>query len=580
MRQSVRKVLVSAFLLAIGLTSARPGAATTAVAISDRDLVASSRAIVIGEVRGGESQRHGGHIYTYVAIDVEEALKGPFHEGQEIVLRQLGGTVGDVNATVSGAPQFRQGERVLLFLDSWSDGALRVAHLFLGKYDLVEDGKTGGLRAERKLTARLLPRQGVRSTDSADLNVFRSELRRLSRQTASRDLAPVQTLARPSEYLSRRADRGLSSATSPFSLLPNHQGFFWRWFEADSGATVFMRPNPANAPVADFRARTDRALATWTLAPLNNWIWNSASPSVEATSSLRLQRGADISTAFFPRRFDGFTNDGVSVISYNDPQGQLSDPSGCGGILAGSLYINGTAEQRVVNGVTFNKLLENDIVFNNGWGGCGILDNSVTFEEITAHEVGHAIGLGHSNVTSRAPGDDPQMRPIAYANGRGAKLGLDDLVGVTFIYPRASFNPIDESAYYVGWHYRDLLEREPDFGGWNFWTGTINCSGCTVAHQRIHLARAFFYSGEFIDLEQSQDPLNRRRLDGNSRGTPDYNEAFVDACYRRYWKQSRPSNDPWVAFLNANTPNNDGHYNTVIEAFITDSRYRGRFGTP
>lgn len=581
MRHAVSKALVPAFLLLMAwLASARPGAATTAVAISDRDLVTSSRAILVGEVRETTSQRHQGDIYTYVGIDVQEAIKGPFREGQTIVLRQLGGTVGEVTGTVSGAPRFREGDRALLFLDTWSDGALRVAHLFLGKYDLVEDEKTGGLRAERKITARVLPRQGVRSTDRADFDRFRDEIRRLTRQTASRDLAPVQTLARPSEYLSGRGGRGLSSATSPFALLPNHQGFFWRWFEADSGQTVFMRPNPTGAPVIDFRARTDRALATWTLAPLNNWIANSASPSVEATSSLRLQRGADIATAFNPRRFDGFTNDGVSVISYNDPRGQLSDPSGCGGILAGSLYINGTADQRVVNGVTFNKLLENDIVFNNGWGGCGILDNSANFEEITAHEVGHAIGLDHSSVTSRSPGDDPAMRAIAYANGRGAKLGMDDLLGVTFIYPRASFNPIDEAAYYTGWHYRDFLEREPDFGGWNFWTGTINCAGCNVANQRIHLARAFFYSGEFIDLEQSQDPLNRRRLDGSNRGTADYNEAFVDACYRRYWKTSRPSNDPWVGFLNSNIPNNDGHYNTVIQAFITDSRYRGRFGTP
>ncbi|HYO16235.1 MAG TPA: hypothetical protein VE685_23805 [Thermoanaerobaculia bacterium] len=554
--------------------------ATTAVALSDRHLVASSRAILTGEVQKITSQRHQGNIYTYVGIDVEESLKGPFREGQVVVLRQLGGTVGEVTSTLAGAPRFREGDRVLLFLDTWSDGALRVAHLFFGKYDLVVDEDTGVVRAERRASVQLLPRKGVRSTASADFEVFRREVQRWVRETAGRELTPVRALEQPAEYGGRRGDRGLSVETSPFQLLPNHQGLFWRWFEADSGQAVITRVNPANAPVADFRDRTDRALSTWTQAPLNNRIWNNASPSVAATSSLILQRGADIFTAFSPRRFDGFTHDGVSVISYNDPLGQLQDPSGCEGILAASLYINGTADTRVVNGVRFNRLLENDIVFNNGWIGCGFLENSVTFEEITLHEVGHSIGLGHSEVTSRAPGDNPAMQAFVHANGRGAKLGLDDLVGVTFIYPGAG-NPIDEAAYYVGFHYRDFLEREPDFGGWNFWTRTItDCVGCSVAAQRIHLARAFLYSGEFIDLEQSQDPFNRRRLDASNRGTPDYNEAFVDACYRRYWKTSRPATDPWVGFLNANIPNNDGHYNTVIEAFITDSRYRGRFGTP
>ncbi len=581
MRHGFAQRLVPVFLLsAAWLATAGPAAATSAVAISDRDLVASSQAIVAGEVRGSASGRHEGHLYTYVTIDIEEAFKGPFRAGQTVVLRQLGGSDGRVTSGIHGAPRFGEGERVLLFLDTWSDGALRVAHLFLGKYDLVTDARTGTLRAERRSTVPVIPRKGIRSTDRADFAAFRRRIRQLASVTPGRELAATPALAEPREH--GRTGDGLSSATRPFTLLPNHQGFFWRWFEADSGQTVSFRPNPANAPVSDFRDRTDRALSTWHLAPLNNRIANNASPSIAATASLRLQRGADISTAFFPRRFDGFTNDGVSVISYNDPLNQLTDPSGCGGILAASLYINGTADTRTVNGVVFNRLLENDIVFNNGWIGCGILDNSVNFEEITLHEAGHGIGLGHTNVTSRAPGDDPAMRAIAYANGRGAKLGMDDLVGVTFIYPGAG-NPIDEAAYYVGAHYRDFLEREPDFGGWNFWTGTItNCSSpCVPANQRIHLARAFFYSGELIDLEQSQDPLNRRRLDGSVRGTSDYNLAFVEACYRRYWKTTRPSNDTWAAFLDSNIPNvNDGHYNTVIQAFITDSRYRGRFGAP
>src|SRR6185312_15401393 len=105
--------------------------------------------------------KEGGNIYTYVEISVREGLAGPFGAGRTIVLKQLGGKVGDIVTTVPGSPRFKAGERALLFLDTWPDGALRVAQLFFGKYDVVRDHKTGRQRLERKIDGgdvRLIPR--------------------------------------------------------------------------------------------------------------------------------------------------------------------------------------------------------------------------------------------------------------------------------------------------------------------------------------------------------------------------------------------------------------------------------------
>ncbi len=85
----------------------------------------------------------------------------------------------------------------------------------------------------------------------------------------------------------------------------------------------------------------------------------------------------------------------------------------------------------------------------------------------------------------------------------------------------------------------------------------------------------FFFSDEFINLEQSRDPYGRRRLDASARNTADYNQAFVDAAYRRYWRMPLPAWDTYVNLLNSGLPNSD--YNGVIRAFINDERYRGRF---
>ena len=35
------------------------------------------------------------------------------------------------------------------------------------------------------------------------------------------------------------------------------------------------------------------------------------------------------------------------------------------------------------------------------------------------------------------------------------------------------------SKYFVGFQYRDFLNREPDLGGWDFWTGNITACGST-----------------------------------------------------------------------------------------------------
>ena len=82
------------------------------------------------------------------------------------------------------------------------------------------------------------------------------------------------------------------------------------------------------------------------------------------------------------------------------------------------------------------------------------------------------------------------------------QTALTPLVAQTFSIQEVFgyLNPIDEPRFFVLWQYRDFLEREPDQGGWDFWTGKITQCGSDancINQQRIAVSKAFFLSEEF-----------------------------------------------------------------------------------
>jgi hypothetical protein len=120
------------------------------------DLVHGADRVVVGKVINleGAWDEDMIFIHTVVTVAVERRVAG--ETGRQIQVRVPGGQVDGVGQVVHGAPSFQLGERVLLFLTTWEDGAAKVLGYVQGKSSVVPGDRgvprtVGGVAGERSL---------------------------------------------------------------------------------------------------------------------------------------------------------------------------------------------------------------------------------------------------------------------------------------------------------------------------------------------------------------------------------------------------------------------------------------------
>jgi hypothetical protein len=369
--------------------------------VADDVLARASAAAVHGRVIAIESawDAAADTIYTYITLDVVRAW-GLAGSPARVVVKQLGGVVNDVAFVVGGQARFELGEECIVFLDVRPrDRTLSVAALEGGKWTLTGSSDPAAAMARE-----------IRGTDRATVVArdYRSveQLYSLAALAGSRASAASAVLSPSAVATSGDSGRGIAA----FSLLSPESPA--RWHEADSGATVYLDTQSGGHPQIGGGGLTQLARAAD--------MWGAA-------GTLSLRPGGQRDARCF---YNSEPADGRISVSYGDPCGEISDESWT--LAVGGAYYSSN-DVRSINGVSYWKIIKGMIVTDNAeWKFTGM--STGCYEELIAHEIGHAIGFGHAD--ARPALMYPAITSDCGGRSGSIPLSSDELNGMAALYPR------------------------------------------------------------------------------------------------------------------------------------------------
>jgi hypothetical protein len=132
---------IAASSLAGGL--ARPAGATTALAVSLPELIGRSRYALVGTATNASSRWEtlgdSRRIVTYFQVTVQHPIDGRPTPDTSVMVRTLGGRVGNIGQLVHGEARLELDAPAVLFLTQGGDGLFNVTAMAQGQYPLYPD---------------------------------------------------------------------------------------------------------------------------------------------------------------------------------------------------------------------------------------------------------------------------------------------------------------------------------------------------------------------------------------------------------------------------------------------------------
>jgi len=141
----------------LGLLTSAPADASVALAVSLGDLVAKSSSVLVVTAVAKHSswQTIGGtkRIVTDTRVRVDELVSGIDPSTTELVVRTLGGVVGNVGQIVEGSAELTLGEQSLTFVTQLTPDLFGVTAMGQGHYPIMSEARGRILRSNRQLPA-------------------------------------------------------------------------------------------------------------------------------------------------------------------------------------------------------------------------------------------------------------------------------------------------------------------------------------------------------------------------------------------------------------------------------------------
>jgi len=394
-------------IAALALLAAARAYAVTFLPISDAALRAHADAIVDGIVASTRVAPDArGRPETITVVRPLDVLKGDV--GGALVLHQLGGTLPDGRTTMLvGSPRYAVGARVLVFAIARPDGDYQTAEMLFGKFDVSRDASgrvfavpaLAGSDAARVTEYEVLQRDGAAKTSiKAQLGRPRAldAFKRFLRDPVAREFIDV---ASPLGTLVPLRDDTAPGAVEKWLILSP----LWRW---NNGATAAWYLDGTATITGGGATEAANALAAW-----------DDDPNSQIAYTLTSDTNANP----------------IHMAAPSSPCGWNSCLVDAGVVGCGGPDGSGTNAWR---GDTYQTITDGE-VWLRPYCTMNLLSSGET-QAVLEHELGHTLGLDHSDTGVSSPHDacpgDENGAIMRSVSQDQPGLGTDDSDAIRWLY--------------------------------------------------------------------------------------------------------------------------------------------------